>query len=133
MRRVTMLFVAFILVSAFSTFAILGLLARDRELPVRRLATIEVVGTAQPRRKLRIRWTVMPDRACAATKQEFIVDTGSMRWILPQRVSMLPEPVGVIDTFITQMELSLDVPPGPARLRVLFAYVCTPRRSCGTC
>lgn len=105
--------------------SVLGYWAQDRDLPVQS-KLVEVIAPAYPGGKLLVRWQVFRDRACSATKQELILDVGSVRWILPETHFSAPPGQMGWDTFVSQSELPKEIPVGEASLRVSISYQCNP-------
>lgn len=102
-----------------------GYWTQSRDLPVES-RMIEVVGPVYRGGKLLVRWQVYRSRACHATKTEFVIDVGGVRWTMSERVyESPPGPLG-LDTFISQTDVPEGIPAGLATLRVIFSYMCNP-------
>lgn len=104
---------------------LVGFWVQDRAVPVKGKA-VDIVGPVYPGGRLLVRWNVHRDRACAATRQELIVDVQGVRWLIAAQTYSGPAgPLGD-DSFITQTPLPADIPTGAATMRVTLSFVCNP-------
>jgi hypothetical protein len=116
---------ALVMATGVSVAAVAGFWTQDREIPVQSKA-VEIVGPVYPGGKVLVRWNVFRERACRATRQDLVIDVNSLRWIVASMsFDGPPGPLG-FDTYVTATALPIDIPTGPAVLRVTLTYKCNP-------
>lgn len=103
-----------------------GWWASDRNFPTHTMSAVGLRDTAVAGRMFPVKWEVERNEFCWTKRSDYIFDKDDVRYTIPQQVfQSQPGPLGY-EKFVTMTPVPADVPPGPARLRVIFNYVCNP-------